>query len=306
MQINDLILTSNNFINRLGFNNNFKTFFKNVNTDAKNSSKLKDQSQTEMLSMISYDSNWPLIKENNEEKNLLTPKLSLRYSPNDTKNLKDETRLLTSDNIFSLNRIGFGETIESGGSLTLGLDYEQKSKTSDETFFKSKIATIFRDEKNENLPISSTIGKKQSDYVGEIFFKPTQNFELNYDYALNNDFDEFNFHKIENTFTINNFVNSFTFYEENNLVGKKSYLENNFKYKFDENNSLSFATRENKTDNLTEYYNLVYEYKNDCLTASIKYNKEYYSNSTLEPNEELFFNITLIPLGSTQTESIID
>ena len=103
------------------------------------------------------------------KKNLLTPKLSLRYSPNDTKNLKDETRLLTSDNIFSSNRIGFSETIESGGSLTLGLDYEQKSKTSDETFFQSKIATIFRDEKNENLPISSTIGKKQSDYVGEIF-----------------------------------------------------------------------------------------------------------------------------------------
>ncbi len=306
VQINDLVLTTNNFINKLGFNNNFKAFFKNVNTDAKNSSKLKDQSQSEMLTMISYDSNWPLIKENIEKKNLLTPKLSLRYSPNDTKNLKDETRLLTSDNIFSSNRIGFGETIESGGSLTLGVDYEQKSKTSDETFFQSKIATIFRDEKNENLPISSTIGKKQSDYVGEIFFKPSQNFELNYDYALNNDFDEFNFHKIENIFTINNFVNSFTFYEENNLVGKKSYLENNFKYKFDENNSLSFATRENKTDNLTEYYNLVYEYKNDCLTASIKYNKEYYSNSNLEPNEELFFNITLIPLGSTQTESILD
>ena len=39
------------------------------------------------------------------KKNLLTPKLSLRYSPNDTKNLKDETRLLTSDNIFSSNRL---------------------------------------------------------------------------------------------------------------------------------------------------------------------------------------------------------
>ena len=197
VQINDLILTTNNFINKLGFNNSLKALFKNVNTDAKNSSKLKDQSQSELLTMISYDSNWPLIKEDNEKKNLLTPKLSLRYSPNDTKNLKDETRLLTSDNIFSSNRIGFSETIESGGSLTLGLDYEQKSKTSDETFFQSKIATIFRDEKNENLPISSTIGKKQSDYVGEIFFKPAQNFEFNYDYALNNDFDEFNFHKIE-------------------------------------------------------------------------------------------------------------
>ena len=26
---------------------------------------------------------------------------------------------------------------------------------------------------------------------------------------------------------------------------------------------------EKKTDNLTEYYNLIYEYKNDCITASI-------------------------------------
>ena len=34
-----------------------------------------------------------------------------------------------------------------------------------------------------------------------------------------------------------------------------------------------------KTDNLTEYYNLVYEYKNDCLTAGVKYNKEYYEDS---------------------------
>ena len=30
--------------------------------------------------------------------------------------------------------------------------------------------------------------------------------------------------------------------------------------------------------NLTEYYNLVYEYKNDCLTAGIKFNKSYYND----------------------------
>jgi LPS-assembly protein len=123
---------------------------------------------------------------------------------------------------------------------------------------------------------------------------------------INDNLDEFNFHKLKNTLNINNFVNTFTFYEENNLIGKKSYYENNFSYKIDENNSLSFKTRENKTDNLTEYYNLIYEYKNDCLTASIRYNKEYYSSSTAKPNEELFFNITLVPLGSTQTESILE
>ena len=84
------------------------------------------------------------------------------------------------------------------------------------------------------------------------------------------------------------------------------YYENKFEYNFNENNSLSFKTRENKKDNLTEFYNLIYQYKNDCLTASIRYTKECYTNNNLKPNEELFFNITLIPLGSTQTDSIID
>jgi len=88
------------------------------------------------------------------------------------------------------------------------------------------------------------------------------------------------------------------------LVIKVIY-ENDITYKINDSNSLSFSTRENKTDNLTEYYNLIYEYKNDCLTASIRYNKEYYSNNSLNPSEELFFNITLIPLGSTETDNVL-
>ena len=306
VQINDFLFSSKDFTNKLGFTNNFKTIIKNVNTDGKNSSKLKDKAQSEVLSLLSIDSLLPLIKSDDNYKNFLTPKISLRYSPNDTKNIKDETRLINSDNVFSLNRIGFNETIEGGGSITLGLDYEKRSQKNDDTIFTSKIATVFRDEINENLPTTSTLGKKQSDIIGEINFNPLSNFNLNYDFLINSSLDEVNFHKIENTININNFVNTFTFYEENNLIGKKSYYENNFSYNLDENNKFSFKTRENKTDNLTEYYNLVYEYKNDCLTASIRYNKEYYSSNSLNPNEELFFNITLIPLGSTQTESIID
>ena len=150
------------------------------------------------------------------------------------------------------------------------------------------------------------MGKKSSDIVGEIGFNPIEDFTFNYNYSLSNNFNDINLHKFSNTFTVNNFVNTFTFYEENNLIGDKSYYENKFKYNFDKKNSLSFKTRNNKKDNLTEFYDLIYQYKNDCLVASLRYNKEYYSNNTRKPNEELFFSITLIPLGSTQTESIID
>ncbi len=305
VQINDLLLTSNSFKSEHGLNSDLKTVIKNVNSNGKNSSKFKDKTQSEFLSMLSYDLNIPLIKEDNEYRNLLTPKLSLRHSPNDSKNLKDESRITTVENIFSLNRIGFNQTIEGGSSLTLGLDFEKKDREKNDTVLSSKIATVFRDEVNENLPISSTLGEKHSDFIGQINYMPNSKFKVNYNYSLNNNLDKVNLHQIENVIEVNNFVNTFTFYEENNLIGKKSYFENDISYIIDENNSLSFKTRENKTDNLTEYYKLVYEYKNDCLTASIRYNKEYYSNSSIKPNEELFFNITLIPLGSTKTDSIL-
>ena len=46
-QINDFLFSSKDFINKLGFKNKLKTIFKNVNTDGKNSSKLKDDPQSE-------------------------------------------------------------------------------------------------------------------------------------------------------------------------------------------------------------------------------------------------------------------
>jgi LPS-assembly protein len=49
---------------------------------------------------------------------------------------------------------------------------------------------------------------------------------------------------------------------------------------------------------MAEYYNLIYEYKNDCLIAGITYNKTYYSDRDLKPVEDLMFKLTLIPITS--------
>ena len=65
----------------------------------------------------------------------------------------------------------------------------------------------------------------------------------------------------------------------------------------DNSNSLSFSTRRNKTIDLTEYYNLAYQYKNDCLTASLEYDKEYYSDRDLKPNESISLKLTIIPFN---------
>ena len=52
--------------------------------------------------------------------------------------------------------------------------------------FSSRIATVFRNEIDDNLPISSTLGKKSSDVVGDINFIPNNNFKIDYNYSIDN------------------------------------------------------------------------------------------------------------------------
>ena len=49
----------------------------------------------------------------------------------------------------------------------------------------------------------------------------------------------------------------------------------------------------NLDKNITEYYNLIYEYKNDCLIAGVEYNKSNYADGDLKPEENLFFKMYL-------------
>ena len=89
VQINNLLISTEEYISRFGANHKFKSLFKNINSEGTNSKKYKKDIQSEVLSILSYDIELPLIKEiDDNKKNYLTPKISLRHSPNKTKNVK--------------------------------------------------------------------------------------------------------------------------------------------------------------------------------------------------------------------------
>mgnify|MGYP003327192037 FL=1 len=90
------------------------------------------------------------------------------------------------------------------------------------------------------------------------------------------------------------------FIEENGAIGNKNILENTTSFNFDDQNFVTFRTRKNREIDLTEYYDLIYEYKNDCLVAGLKYKKTYYSDRDLEPSEDFMLSITLIPMTSLE------
>ena len=133
-------------------------------------------------------------------------------------------------------------------------------------------------------------------------YNQSENFSLDYNFTLDNDFNTFNKNSITSEFSYNSFKTSVKFIEENNIVGNTNSLENYFEYKIDENNFLSFNTRRNRTINLTEYYDLLYEYKNDCLTAGFKYKKTYYEDRDLKPKEDLLLTVTFYPLTTYEQE----
>jgi len=153
-----------------------------------------------------------------------------------------------------------------------------------------------RDKEEDLIPKKSTINRKNSNLFGSISNNFSDNFNLSYNFALDNNYKNFEYNNLSATISFNDFSSTFNFIEENGEMGDSNVLENIIGYKFDESNYLSFNTRRNRKLNLTEYYNLVYEYKNDCLTAGIKYKKSYYQDRDLKPTENLLFTLTLFPL----------
>ena len=126
---------------------------------------------------------------------------------------------------------------------------------------------------------------------GSINFKPNNNFNLEYNFSVDNDLTSTNYNFIKADLTINKFVTSFEFLQEDDEIGTENHYSNEMKLILNDSSSLKYRTRRNKKTDLTEYYNLIYEYKNDCLTAGIKFNKTYYEDRDLKPSQNLMFTI---------------
>ena len=306
--VNDLNYSSDDFISNLGFKNNFELYFKNLNAVGKNDTIYTSDTQIDGKSTLKIDSSFPLMKSNNKTEETLTPKISFRINPgNNMDNYSKSSSVITANNAFDINRLGISNDFEAGRSISFGLDYkydqiENLSNDTKDKYFEFKLATVLRDQNENNIPFSSTINRKNSNIFGSITNNLLDNLNLVYDFSLDNDMETINSNTIEAEISINNFVTSFNFIEQRNEIGSTHLLSNTTEYRFNEHSSLTFSTRRNKEINLTEYYDLSYEYKNDCLTAALRFNKSFYKDNDLKPTEDLFFSITLVPLTTYERE----
>ena len=296
--INNLNFQSLDIISNSGFKSEYNLYLKNLNTVGKNDSVYKSSPQVEVMSILEFNTSLPMMNQTENSINYFTPKASIRFNPGDMKDYNSSDRSINVDSIFDINRLAIDDSFEEGKSLTLGVEYKKTDLNEINKFFEAKIATVFRNKNEKFIPKSSGINGQETNIFGSISNNLSEFLSISYDFILDNDFNTLEYNSLNTSINFKNLNTSFNFIEEDGIIGDTNSIENRTSIKFNDENYLTFNTRRNRKIDLTEYYNLIYEYKNDCLIAGIKYNKSYYEDRDLKPSENLLFSITLTPLTS--------
>ena len=311
---NNLSYSSLDYFSNLGLKSNYNFYFKNLNTVAKNHSIYKNSPQSHFMSLFTATTSFPLEKNSEKFTENLIPKFSFRLNPAHMKNL--ENRNINVDNLFSINRLGVSEDYEEGKSLTIGLNYKKTDITNNakdlnndgeinkiedvKKYFEIKLAGVLRDVEEDKISSSTTLNRTTSNLFGSVKNNMHEKIHLDYHFAIDNDLSTFESNDISLKFNLNNLITEFNFSETNGEMGDSNSISNSTLFKLDENNYFRFGTRRNRKISLTEYYDFVYEYKIDCLTAGVKYRKTYYSDRDAKPTEDLMLTLTMFPLTTLE------
>ncbi len=276
--------------------------FKNVNYETKNVSIYKEEKTSEFFSAFGYLTELDLYKRSdNQSYQKVTPKLLLRYAPGSMSRKEDLGSRLDPDNIFNLDRLPYTSQMETGLSASIGFDYESNSLGKQ---FNFSAGQIINEKENRDLPAKSSLDQKTSDLVGDVNLKINKNLDLNYKFALDHNYNDLNYNEVGATFNIEMFKFNLDYLQEKKHIGNNEYVKGGITIGNEMSGIFSFQTKKNLVKDSSEYYDLSYEYINDCLRAGLVYRREFYEDSELETENSLMFKITLIPFGNINSPSI--
>ena len=248
-----------------------------------------------------------MIKESLNYSNIFSPKAMLRFAPGHMKNLSTNEARLSYSNLFSTNKVQETGVVESGTSAILGFDLSINEKREDENNFEKfslSLGQTFSLENNFDLPSRSSLDQKTSDVVGEVNYNFFENSTIGYKFSLDHDYSTLNYNEISSELTLGKIDFNLDYLEERNHIGNENYINTGITLNMNESNILTFETKKNYKTESTEFYNLIYQYVNDCLAAGIEFNRTFYEDKDVEANDSLMFKISIKPFGGITTPSL--
>ena len=305
--INDVNWQSNPFVSLNGIQNKFKGLFKVVNYEAEGAEKYKTEGlNSEVSGVIAYDAKFPLSKKNEAKKriNLLTPRVSIRYAPGHMRNLQDDDLKLSYSNAYSLNKNSQPDVIEKGESITAGFEISNNDLSDGipgQKNYSLSIAQVHSSKETNKIPSKSSLDQKASDLVGETFLKLSENFNIKNEFSLDHNLNDINYNDLEANLILGNASFSLNYLEESNHIGTSNYIKSGINVDFNSSGQLNFNIRKNLETDSTEFYDLAYDYINDCLKAGLVFRREFYADKDVEPSDSLMFRVTLFPFGEAKS-----
>ena len=308
--VNDINWQSNPFMSFNGIQNKFKGLFKVVNYEAEGTKDLKTEGlNSEVAGVIAYDAKLPMSKINNSANKIsfFTPKVSLRYAPGHMRNIQDDDLKLSYSNAFSLNKNADRDVIEEGESIATGFEIsgnELKDGVPGEKNYSLSLAQIQSFKENTSMSSKSSLDQKASDLVGEAYIKLNENFNLKNEFSIDHNFNDINYNDLEANLILGNTSFNLNYLEESNHIGTSNYIKSGINVDFNNSGQINFNIKKNLETDSTEFYDLAYDYINDCLKAGLIFRREFYTDRDVEPSDSLMFRVTLFPFGEARSPLI--
>jgi LPS-assembly protein len=297
--------TIEDYITNLGIGYKFLTRINNINyySDYKNPN---ENLNSQINPVVGLDTSLPFAKLSNESEQYLIPRILTRYSPGKMTNAKSNDTSLSTDNLFSLNRMNSEELVEKDLSLNIGLDWMWKEKTIN----KNKppeagisIGQVIKFNEDADMPTKSSLQNKSSDLITKVNYLNPGNFDVTLKNTFDNSFDHVYYNDLNlKTFLKQGEIN-FNFYEKNSHTGNERYAKANLTSYVTENTKIKIETDRNLKTDLTNSHKLGIENENECIKYGFYVQKNYSSDKDFKPTTSVFFGITLLPFGDNYTTS---
>ena len=215
---------------------------------------------------------------------------------------------LSYSNLFNLNKVNEPDIVESGLSSSIGFEYKKnilndQNQLGDEVFSLSA-GQVISDKENMDIPSNTSLDQKFSDIVGEATYKISDTVNLNYNFSIDQSYKNFNYNEVGTDLIFDKAKFNLSYLQEKEHIGEQEFVQTGLDLKLNNFTELSFNTKRNLLTNSAEFYNLSYNYINDCLKAGIAYRREFYTDRDIEPANSVMFTISIVPFAEINSPNL--
>ena len=320
---NAITANSNQLVlKRFGIVSEFKTALYNNNIYNDNVIDLKDNDNIDNYLTIANDFNLPFGKFKKNSYQILKPRIFFKHTTGKMIDISNSEKILNYSDVYSMNRTNSFDNLETGTSIGYGLDYDISKKNKDNNFKTSLgIGQVVRDKVESKMPTQSSLNNKSSDYAGFLKFNFMENkktnetnkdfttfkinrfndnqFTLNYDYNIDNDFSKINRNKFNLNFTYNRFNTSLEFDEKTYHIGNERLAKISFSKIFNDNYFVTIEGKKDLKNDRSEFNKISLNYENDCIVTSLSLAKDFYQDKDINNSKTLIFGILIKPFSDS-------